>query len=47
MKKYFLEELQQKLLQYDSIQECMVDTETNDYVAYFSAYEYYLYQLFL
>ena len=39
MKDYFLNELQQKLVQYESIQECMVETETNDYVAYFSAYE--------
>ena len=39
MKKYFLDDLQQKLVQYKSIQECMVETDTNDYVAYFSAYE--------
>ena len=39
MKKYFLKDLQQKMEQYDSIQECMVETDTNDYVAYFSAYE--------
>ena len=39
MKNYFLKDLQQKMNQYDSIQECMVETDTNDYVAYFSAYE--------
>ena len=39
MKRYFLEDLQQKLVQYESVQECMVETDTNDYVAYFSAYE--------
>jgi len=38
MKNYFLKDLQQKMNQYDSIQECMVETDTNDYVAYFSAY---------
>ena len=39
MKSYFLKTLQNQLNTYPSVQECMYDNETNDYIAYFSAYE--------
>ena len=39
MKKYFLNTLQKQLDTHPSVQECMYDNETNDYIAYFSAFE--------
>ena len=39
MKEYFLGTLQKQLEMHSSVQECMIDNDTNEYLAYFSAYE--------
>ena len=39
MKEYFLGTLQHQLDTYPSVQECMIDNDSGDYLAYFSAYE--------
>ena len=39
MKEYFLGTLQKQLEMHPSVQECMIDNDSNEYLAYFSAYE--------